>query len=189
MLVCSRQHRCQDQNDSFSFMGHVFIQTSVFLLCSHQGGWYARGEEQEHRTGSGKTPSTRPRRLHHTLNSQELTPSVCAHSKIVVTRTASLRCERNHVADDYSPFSCRFIMGGEQTLGERRDIRLSTRAAVQIRPFNKYNFTPIDFRGPEEANALSLLCNRRLFEAGLDGGIRVTSAADPRLRILSIQHV
>lgn len=77
MLVCSRQHRCQDQNDSFSFMGHVFIQTSVFLLCSHQGGWHARGEEQEHRTGSGKTPPTRPRRLHHTLNSQVNSLCVC----------------------------------------------------------------------------------------------------------------
>lgn len=131
---------------------------SVCLRCSDQGGWDARREEQEHRTGAGNTlphTHTHSRRLvTHCPNSQPLAS--------ILNRTGPtlLHCERHRVADDDAPFSRRFIIRREQTPAETCDIGLSSRAAAQKGPPPS---TP-------EVNALLLLRNRRVREplAGME---------------------
>lgn len=166
-------------------------------MCSYQGGWNARGEEQEHWTGSGNTPPTSSWRLHHTLSEQSRVNalSVCT-LKIVLNWTAPtlLFCERNHVIDDYSPFSCGFIINEEKTLGEMCDIRLSTRAAVQIRVLVGFIRAQLKIGSPppsiSETQRKQKLCHYYILNVCLSlwGGWRnqseMTSAAYTRLHIL-----
>lgn len=113
-----------------------------------------------------------------------------------MNRTAPtlLHCERNHVADDYSPFSSGFIISGEQTLGEACDIRLSTRAAVQIRLL--VGFIPAPFQNTSPPPSISQaqrerkLCHDHVADvrlsqrAGRRNRCEMTSAAETRLHIL-----
>lgn len=123
----------------------------VCLRCSDQGGWDARREEQEHRTGAGNTlPHTHsPRLVTYSPNSQPLA------SLLNRTGPTLQHCERHRVADDDTPFSRRFIIRREQTPAETCDIGPSTRERPTSIP---------------EVNALLLLRNRRVREplAGME---------------------